>query len=77
MQVIYNRRLSIIVKTLSNCSLAVGGDSAQFSRDSTTEFHELVCVLPPRSPLVKKKINLLLLTRLVMEPTLKCRFSPL
>lgn len=55
MQVIYNRRLRIIVKTLSNCNLAVGGNSAQFSRDFTTEFHELVCVLPPRSPLVKKK----------------------
>lgn len=65
---------------LNNCVLSVGGDSEQLSRDSI-EFQELVCVCVlsplPLAPLGKKKINLLLLTRLVMGPNPKYSLCPL
>lgn len=66
---------------LSNCVLSVGGDGVQLSRDSI-EFQDLVCVCvcafsaPPRS-VGKEKINLLLLTRLVMEPNPEYSFCHL
>lgn len=68
-----------ITKRFIYCLLSVGGGSEQLSREHV-EFQALVCicalssVFSPLAPLGKKKINPVLLTRLVMEPSPKYSF---